>query len=253
MKQKKYILTIATTTSVHNTGLLDLLINKYTKDTPYNVRVTVLPVGTGRAVKLARHGEADLILVHDPFVENKFISLGYGVNKRVVMYNEFVVLGPRKDPAQIQKAKSATEAFKKIAKAGAFFISRADDSGTHHKELDLWEDAGINPKGKGWYYEADTSMDQTILSANKQKAYTLSDMGTYIALKDKVTLKVLYKGDPLLKNLYSLIAVNPGKVKGVNYRVAIDFIGFVTSVEGQKIISEYKIKKTNPFYPASFK
>lgn len=240
MKDKKQKLILASTTSVQQSGLLDVLLPAYEKASPYAVSVAVIAVGTGKAIRLAKHGEADLLFVHDPFREEKFIAEGYGVNRRPLMHNYFVIVGPGTDPAGVRKAKKATEALEDIVAAAAPFVSRGDDSGTNIKELDLWDDAGINPKGKGWYFESGTKMGDTLLIADSKNAYTLSDMGTYLAYEKKIKLKALLADDPFLRNQYSVVAVNPDRFPHVRYREAMDFIGFVTSPEGQRLIRNYK-------------
>ena len=249
MTRKKKKLVIASTTSTHNSGLFDILIPAYEKATHYGVKVEIVAVGTGKAIRIAKKGEADMLFVHDTFREEKFIVEGYGVNRRVVMHNEFVILGPAKDPAKIKGATITVEAFDRIADKGAPFVSRGDDSGTNIRELDIWDDAGINPKGKGWYFEAGAKMGDTLLVADQKGAYTLSDMGTFLNYESKINLKVLFKGDQRLRNSYGVIAVNPDKFPKVHYREAMDFISFVTSIQGQRIIANYKKHGVNLFYP----
>jgi len=239
MKKKSVKLVIASTTSTQNSGLFDILIPAYEKATQYGVSVEIIAVGTGKALRIAKKGEADMLFVHDPFREEKFVAEGYGVNRRTVMHNAFIIAGLAKDPAKIKAVKSAVEALELIADAGAPFVSRGDDSGTNMKELDLWDDAGINPKGKGWYFETGGKMGDTLLVADQKKAYTLTDMGTFLNYEKQLDLKVLLQGDPALKNLYSVIAVNPARFPSVRYREAMDFIAFVTSPEGQDIIAKY--------------
>jgi tungstate transport system substrate-binding protein len=239
MIREKTKLVIASTTSILNSGLLDILLPAYKKSTKYNVTVEVVAVGTGKALRMAKKGEADLLFVHDPFREEKFVAEGYGTNRRTVMHNSFVILGPSEDPAGIKEVEKAVEAFELIAETGFPFVSRGDDSGTNIKELDIWDDAGINPKGKGWYFETGSKMGDTLLVANKQKSYTLADMGTFLNYESKIKLKVLLKGDPALRNQYSVIAVNPVRFPDVKYREAMDFIAFVTSRDGQGIIANY--------------
>lgn len=249
MPKEKTKLVIASTTSTQQSGLFDILIPAYEKSSKYNIKVEIIAVGTGKAIRVAKKGEADLLFVHDPFREEKFIIEGYGVNRRTVMHNDFAIVGPVNDPAGIKKLKSAVEAFEEIAEKGSPFVSRGDDSGTNIKELDIWDDAGINPKGKGWYFEAGAKMGDTLLIANQKKAYAFTDMGTFLNYESKVHLKVLLKGDPILKNLYSVIAVNPDRFSNVKYREAMDFIAFVTSLEGQHFIANYKRHGVNLFYP----
>lgn len=240
MKKHRQKLIVASTTSVQQSGLLEMLIPAYEQTSPYAVSVEVVAVGTGKALRLAKQGEADMLFVHDPFREEKFIAEGYGVNRRPVMHNYFVIVGPSADTAGVRKAKKATEALEDIVAVGAPFVSRGDDSGTNIKELDLWEDAGINPKGKGWYFESGTKMGDTLLMADSKNAYALSDMGTWLAYEKRTKLKALFSEDPFLRNQYSVMAVNPDRFPQVHYREAMDFIGFVTSPEGQQLIRNYK-------------
>lgn len=247
---RKVKLVIASTTSTQNSGLFDLLLPAYEKSTCYNVKVEVIAVGTGEAMRTAKKGGADMLFVHDPFREEKFVAEGYGVNRRRVMHNHFVILGPAEDPARVGDTKRAVEAFELIAETGAPFASRGDDSGTNIKELDLWEAAGINPRGKGWYFETGGKMGDTLLIASRKKAYTLSDAGTFLNFEPRLKIKVLLDGEePLMMNPYSVIAVNPGKFPGVRYREAMDFIAFVTSAEGQKVIAKYVRHGSRLFYP----
>jgi tungstate transport system substrate-binding protein len=190
-----------------------------------------------------------MLFVHDPFREEKFVAEGYGVNRRQVMHNDFVILGPKSDPARIRGLQSAIDAFELIGEKGAPFVSRGDDSGTNAKELDIWDDAGLNPEGKGWYFETGAKMGDTLLMADRKKAYTLSDRGTFLNYESLITLKVLVEGDILLKNHYSVIAVSPAKYPAVRYREAMDFIAFVTSAEGQGLIAGYKKRGVCLFTP----
>jgi tungstate transport system substrate-binding protein len=249
MAKEKTKLIITSTTSTHNSGLFDILIPAYEKSTKLNITVEVIAVGTGKALRIAKKGEADMLFVHDPFREEKFVAEGYGVNRRAVMHNDFVIAGPTKDPARIKKLKTAIETFEEIAEKGSSFVSRGDDSGTNIRELDIWDDAGINPKGKLWYYEAVANMGDTLLMANQKSAYTLTDMGTFLKYEPKIDLNILFQGDPILRNNYSVIAVNPNKFPKVKYREAMDFISFVTSPDGQHLIANYKKHGVNLFYP----
>jgi tungstate transport system substrate-binding protein len=249
MAKRKTRLVIASTTSTQNSGLFDILIPAYEKSSLYDVSADVIAVGTGNALRVAKKGEADVLFVHDPFREEKFLAEGYGVNRRLVMHNDFVILGPGSDPACIKGGKSAIDAFELIVEKEAFFVSRADDSGTNVKELDIWEDADIIPKGRRWYIEAGAKMGDTLLLADREKAYVLSDRGTFLNFEPRIRLKVMVESDPLLKNQYSVIAVSPAKFPSVRYREAMDFIAFVTSPEGQKIIASYVKHGVNLFYP----
>jgi tungstate transport system substrate-binding protein len=249
MAKQRTKLVIASTTSTQNSGLFDILIPAYEKSTKYNVKVEITAVGTGKAIRIAKKGEADLLFVHDPFREEKFVAEGYGVNRRAVMHNDFVVVGSAKDPAGIKRSKTVIDVFEEIAEKGVSFVSRGDDSGTNMKELDIWDDAGINPKGKGWYFEAGANMSDTLLMATQKRAYTLTDLGTFLRYESRLDLKILFRGDPILRNNYSVIALNPDKFPNRKYREAMDFIGFVTSSEGQHLIAKYKKHGGNLFYP----
>lgn len=249
MKKHSRKLIIASTTSTQNSGLFDILIPAFEKTATYAVKVDVIAVGTGQAMRLAKKGGVDLLFVHDPFREEKFVAEGYGVNRRQVMHNDFVILGPKSDPAGVKGHTTAIDAFELIAEKGAPFVSRGDDSGTNAKELDIWEDAGMNPKGKGWYFEAGAKMGDALLLADGKNAYILSDRGTFLNYESRIRVRVLVEGDPLLSNQYSVIAVNPAKFPSVRYREAMDFIAFVTSPEGQEIITSYVKHGINLFYP----
>jgi len=229
-------LQISSTTSTDASGLFQDLNPPFEKR--FNCRVDIIAVGTGKALKIASNGDVDVVFVHDREAEEKFLSDGYGVNRRDVMCNDFLIIGPAADPAEIRGMKDAKEALRKIAHTGAFFISRGDDSGTHKKELALWEKAEIAPQGN-WYSEAGQGMGTVIQIANQKLAYTLVDRGTYLAYSDKIDLEVLSEGDSGLFNLYGIIAVNPAKFPSVNYVLAMAYIGWVTSVEGQGIIREF--------------
>jgi tungstate transport system substrate-binding protein len=238
-------LKLSTTTSTEASGLLAYLLPTFEKQE--NVKVDVIPVGTGKAIELAKAGDVDVTLVHARSKEDAFVESGYGVNRRDVMYNDFIILGPPSDPAGVKSAKSAAEAMKKIAKAKATFVSRGDDSGTHTKEKSLWKQAGIEPKGK-WYVEAGRGMGEVIVMATEVDGYTLSDRGTYIAFEGKTDLEIVNSGDKALFNPYGVIAVNPKKHPHVNYDKAMDFIAFLTSPQGQKMISDYKMKGKQLFF-----
>ncbi|MFA5355061.1 MAG: substrate-binding domain-containing protein, partial [Thermodesulfovibrionales bacterium] len=246
---EKQRIIIASTTSTENSGLLDLLIPAYEESSPFAVSVGVIAVGTGKAIRLAKRGEADLLFVHDPFREEKFVAEGFGVNRRSVMHNTFVLLGPSDDPAGISHAGTVIDAFEMIAEGGHPFVSRGDDSGTHIREMDIWEDAGVNPRGKGWYFEAGGMMADTLAVASLKGAYSLADMGTFLHHEEELSLAILFQGGPLLKNPYSVIAVNPERFPQVKYREAMDFIAFVTSPEGQRLIARHAKKGRRLFYP----
>ncbi len=236
---------LATTTSTENSGLLGYLLPLFEAKTGY--KVDVVAVGTGAALKLGENGDADVVLVHARAQEDAFVAAGHGVDRRDVMYNDFIILGPASDPAGIGAAKSSTEAFAKIASAGAVFVSRGDKSGTHVKELDIWKAAGITPAGT-WYKEAGQGMEQVILMANGMPGYTLADRGTWLAVKDKTTLKICYEGDKGLFNPYGIIAVNPAKWPAANVEGAKALIDWMTSKEGLKAIESFKLNGEQLFF-----
>jgi tungstate transport system substrate-binding protein len=240
-------LRLATTTSTEDSGLLPVLNPPFEKLT--GITVDVIAVGSGKAIKLGENGDVDVVLVHDRAAEDKFIAQGFGVNRRDVMHNDFVVVGPADDPAKIAGAKTTAEAFAKIAAAAAPFVSRGDKSGTNTKELDLWAAAGVKPKG-AWYKEAGQGMGTVLTMSNDLKAYTLADRGTWIALQEKLPgLTILAQGDAFLFNPYGVIAVSPAKHPEANYMAAMQYIAWVTSVQGQKIIRDYAMKGQQLFTP----
>ncbi|MEE9315588.1 MAG: substrate-binding domain-containing protein [bacterium] len=234
---KRPQLTLATTTSVQDSGLLDVLLPPFEMEN--RCKVKVIGVGTGQAIRLAKEGNADVILVHDPHQEEMFVEEGYGVRRYNVMYNDFVIVGPEEDPADIRGVKEGVKALNKIATSKSTFISRGDDSGTHRKERELWKVAGIEPSG-GWYIEAGTGMVGTLRIANERRAYTLTDRGTYLAHRKELDLTVLVEGD---ENLYSIIPLSKEKYPHINYQLAMKLIGFITGVEGQDIIRTYGQKE----------
>ena len=240
-------LRLATTTSTQDSGLLPILNPPFEKLT--GITVDVIAVGTGKAIKLGENGDVDLVLVHDRKAEDQFVAQGYGVNRRDVMHNDFVVVGPVEDPAAVAGAKSTADAFSKIAAAGAAFVSRGDASGTNAKELILWAAASVKPRG-AWYKEVGQGMGEVLIMSNNLKAYTLSDRGTWIAMRDKLPgLKILSEGDAALFNPYGVIAVNPQKHPEANYLAAMRYIAWVTSVQGQKIIRDYALGGQQLFTP----
>jgi len=242
-------LKLATTTSTLDSGLLDVLLPPF--EEKFNIKVDVIAVGTGAAIKLGVNGDVDIILTHDPDAEDKFVQAGYGVNRRDVMYNDFIVLGPSDDPAKIKGMKNVVSAFTNIADQQAFFVSRGDASGTDVKEKIIWQIAGIKPEK--WYIEAGLVMGATLQMADEKQAYVLSDRGTFLNYKGKIELNILCEGDPLLFNPYTIIALNPERFSHVKYMEAMQLIAWVTSVEGQKIIGEYKIGGGMLFYPMAIK
>lgn len=237
---------LATTTSTDNSGLFDVIIPPFEK--MFNVKVAVIAVGTGKAIKLAESGDVDVILVHAPKAEERFVSEGYGINRRKVMHNDFIIIGPASDPAGINGITSAVQALKSIAQTKSTFISRGDDSGTHKKEQEIWNEAKIIPRGT-WYLEAGQGMGTVLQMAHEKMAYALSDRGTYLAYKPKIDSVILSEGDPVLYNPYTVIAVNPAKHKSVDYIRAMAFIGFITSPMCQQMIAEFKKGGDVLFHP----
>jgi tungstate transport system substrate-binding protein len=239
-------LRMSSTTSTDNSGLFEVLLPPFEKQ--YGIKVDVIAVGTGKALKLGENGDVDVVFVHARAAEDKFVADGYGVNRRDVMHNDFILVGPASDPAKVQGASSAADALGRIAETKALFISRGDDSGTHKKELSIWAAAGVKPGG-GWYSEAGQGMGAVLQIADEKRAYALTDRGTYIAYGEKIDLMVVSEGDPMLFNPYGIIAVNPVKHPHVNYQGAMAFIGFVTSREGQKIIADFRVHGKQLFHP----
>jgi len=232
-------LILATTTSTVDTGLLDVLVPMFEERTGYSVKTVA--VGTGQALKLGENGEADVLLVHAPESEIPLVESGVVVNRQLVMHNDFVIIGPADDPAGVKSATTAAEGLKKIADAGATFISRGDDSGTDKKEKALWKEAGVDPKGQEWYQETGQGMGATITVANEKMAYTLSDRGTYLAQKKNIDLEIVLEGDAPLLNIYHVMQVNPEKYPMVNGDGAKAFVEFMVSDEVQEIIRTYGV------------
>jgi tungstate transport system substrate-binding protein len=238
--QQKTII-LATTTSTQDSGLLDVLIPVFEKKTGYFVKT--IAVGSGQAMAMGQKGEADVLLVHSPEAEKKFVAEGYGINRRIIMHNDFIILGPPGDPAKIKGLKSSPEAFKKIGIANALFLSRGDNSGTYAKEKSIWKAAGINPEGEKWYQQTGLGMGQTLNVAAEKKGYTLADRGTYLALKKNLGLDILVEGDAILLNIYHVIEVNPAKWPKVNVPGGKAFADFMVSNETQGIIKTFGVDK----------
>jgi tungstate transport system substrate-binding protein len=234
-------LLLATTTSTQDSGLLDVLIPAFEDASGYNVKE--IAVGTGQALELGRLGNVDVLLVHAPQAEEEFVAEGYGVNRQLVMHNDFIIAGPADDPAGVAGAAGALEALRAIFDAGATFISRGDDSGTHKLELALWQELGLDPTGEGWYLESGQGMGATLQIANQRDAYTIADRGTYLALREHLDSVVLLEGDRRLLNIYHVMQVNPGRFDGLNAAAAAAFVDFLVSGEGQAIIRGFGVEE----------
>lgn len=239
-------LRMSTTTSTEDSGLLNVLLPPFEKAN--NLKMDVVSVGTGKALKLGENGDVDVVFVHARPAEDKFVAAGFGVDRRDVMYNDYVIVGPKSDPAGLKNAKSAVEALKILSEGKAPFISRGDESGTHQMEKTLWKDAGISPKG-AWYVEAGQGMGAVLQMAHDKQGYTLADRGTYVSQAGKLDLTIVCEGDKALFNPYGVIAVNPKKHPTAQYDLAKKFIAYVTGPEGQKIIADYKVNGKQIFFP----
>ncbi len=238
----------ASTTSTQNSGLFEYILPLFEKDT--GIKVDVIAVGTGAALELGKRGDVDVVLVHAKDDELKMVKQGWFVNRHDVMYNDFVIVGSPEDLADIRSVHSAMDAFRRIAESKTKFISRGDNSGTHKKELSIWKAAGINPEGKKWYLQVGQGMAKTLRIAANLRAYTLTDRGTYLSLVDreKLGLKILLEGDPILFNQYGVMAVNPEKYPHVKYKEAMTFINWLISDRGQKAIASFKDARGNQLF-----
>ena len=239
--QKNVIL--STTTSTQDSGLLGVLVPLFEKQTGYSVKT--VSVGTGQALALAAKGDADVVLVHAPTLEKQYVAEGKLLNRRLVMYNDFVIIGPKEDPAKVRSSKSASGALKAIEQAKVSFVSRGDSSGTHILEKSLWKAAGIEPKGS-WYIETGQGMGATLGIANGRNAYTLTDRGTYLALRNgvsplrnRVSLRILIEGDRALLNIYSVVEVNPANGPRINSVGGKAFADFMVAPETQNVIRNF--------------
>jgi tungstate transport system substrate-binding protein len=241
-------ITLATTTSTQDSGLLDDLLPRFREKT--GIEVKVIALGSGQALRMGRDGEADVLLTHDPAGEERFMAEGHGSLRRRVMHNDFVVVGPPSDPARIKGSKAAAEAFARVARHAATFVSRSDGSGTHQKEKEVWKQAGIEPRGD-WYLKAGAGMLQVLRVADEKGAYALTDRGTYLAHREKLRLNVVCEGDPELENRYSVLLVNPEKHPHARADAARKFVDFLVSPEGQEAIRSFGAARFGRplFYP----
>jgi len=244
-------LILATTTSTQDSGLLDVLVPEFQRQSGYNVKT--ISVGTGQAMALGERGEADVLLVHAPDSEKKWMAAGHGVDRRLVMYNDFVIVGPPSDPISLAGATSAVEAMQKIAANGALFVSRGDNSGTNQLELKLWKDAGFDPKGTSWYQETGQGMGAVLTIANEKEAYTITDRGTYLARKATLDLTILAEGYQSFLNVYHVMVVNPEKGGHINVEGAKAFADFMVAPSTQTTVGGFGVEKFGQplFFPAA--
>jgi tungstate transport system substrate-binding protein len=233
-------ITLATTTSVQDSGLLDMLVPMFREQT--GIEVKVVAVGTGRALEIARRGDADALIVHDPESEQRFMDEGHGESRRQIMHNDFVVVGPGDDPAKIRGTTTAVAALAQIAERQATFVSRGDESGTHLREKSIWKKVGIEPKGD-WHVQAGAGMAAVLRMADEKRAYTLSDRGTFLALRDKIDLTILLEGDGMLLNRYSVIVVKADKHSAEAHERARHFAEFLVAPATQKAIGEFGVER----------
>lgn len=234
-------LILATTTSTQDSGLLDVLVPAFERESGYTVQTVA--VGSGQAIEQASRGDADVVLVHSPAAEQKMVDAGDGIERTLVMHNDFIIVGPKSDPAGVKAATNTNDAMKAIATREAQFISRGDQSGTNALELKLWQGLNITPKGQSWYVESGQGMGATLQIANQKQAYTISDRATYLALKNNLDLDILFQKDKALLNVYHVIVVNPAKHPGVNVTAARAFAAYLVRPDVQEIIGRFGVDK----------
>jgi tungstate transport system substrate-binding protein len=238
---------LATTTSTEDSGLLDYLLPRFTAET--GIAVRVVAVGTGQALELGRRGDADVVLTHAPRAEQRFLAEGHAVNRTPVMFNQFVLVGPASDPAGVRSGLDIAHAFGEIAACACTFVSRGDGSGTHVKELELWDLTDSRPSPSGWYKEAGQGMGATLRIADQLHGYTLSDDGTFFTMGDRVGLVVIVENDPRLLNQYSVMPVNPAMHPAVHFDLAQRFAAWLTGADGQSLIASYTVRGRPIFTP----
>lgn len=232
---------LISTTSTQDSGLLDVLLPAFSRATGYDVQLVA--VGSGQALKLGERGDADVILLHSPAAEKEFVANGFGIDRRLVMHNDFVIVGHPSDPASLRAQPTLDSAFESIFSSASTFVSRGDDSGTHVKELAIWSRLNLNPRGEVWYLETGQGQGATLSIASERGGYALTDRGTFLAYQPNVDLEILFEGDPFLLNIYHVITVNPETHPGVNLAGAQAFADFITSPEGQQIIAEFGVEE----------
>ncbi|RQG97766.1 substrate-binding domain-containing protein [Natrarchaeobius chitinivorans] len=246
-------LTLTTTTSTYDTGLLDELNAPF--EDRYGVTVDTVSLGTGAAIETGRSGDSDVVMVHARSQEDEFMEDGYAINRRDLMFNDFVIIGDADDPAGISGGDDAVDAFAQIAESESTFVSRGDDSGTHTQELEIWGEAGYEDGDFGeWYQEAGQGMGEVIVQTGQSEGYTLSDRGTYLSMINETDLEIHVEGPveggpEILSNPYGIFAINPAVHDNVNYDLAMAYIGFITSLEGEEIIREYTVEGEQLFFP----
>ena len=237
---------LATTTSTYDSGLLDELLPVFTEK--YGIEVRVVSQGTGQALETGKRGDADILLVHDRAAELQLVEEGYFTDRQDVMYNDFIIVGPAADPAGLKGVEKVSDAFVAIASGGHIFVSRGDDSGTHRKELSIWENTEFSPEGD-WYLSVGQGMGDTLIMAGEKQGYTLTDRATYLSMKDSLDLEILLEGDPVLFNQYGIMAVNPEMHPHVKYDSALKLIDFMMSPEGQELTASFQINGESLFFP----
>ncbi len=238
---------LATTTSTYDSGLLDFLNPIFTEQT--GIEVQVVSQGTGAALETGARGDADVLLVHDRASELELVEEGAFVDRYDVMYNDFIIVGPEEDPAGVTEVELVVDALNLVADSEETFVSRGDDSGTHRMEQRLWEDASVDPEGQGWYQSIGQGMGDTLNMANEQLGYSMTDRGTYVAMRDTLDLVIVLEGDPILFNQYGVMAVNPEEHPHVKYDYALMYIEFLMSDEGQELINSYQVNGETLFFP----
>lgn len=241
---------MSTTTSTENSGLLKQLLPAF--EAKHGVKVQVISVGTGKALELGKNGDVDVVLVHARPAEDKFVAEGHGVNRRDVMYNDFILVGPTEDPLGLRGTRDVLNAFRKMGEGRAKFVSRGDNSGTDQMEKAYWKEAGVSPKG-AWFVSAGLGMGEVLTMAAEMKAYTLSDRATYGAYRAKTGLEIVVQGDVKMFNPYGIIAVSPKKYPDINYEGAMLLINWITSPEGQNLIAAFKVNGEQLFFPIAGK
>lgn len=246
----KQIVRLATTTSTANSGLLDYLLPNFEQKCA--CKVHVISVGTGKALKLGEDGNVDVVLVHARESEDAFVAAGHGIDRRDVMYNDFILIGPHNDPAKVAQSKDVLNAMKSIATTQARFVSRGDNSGTEQMEKSYWKAIGVEHSAllkEKWYVSAGQGMGEVLMMAGEMRAYTLTDRGTYVSYRERISLPILMSGDERMFNPYGIIAVNPKKYPDINYQGAKMLIDWLTSNDGQQRIAEFKVEGEQLFVP----